>query len=35
VNSSVVTAEGALGNVGLEFAPDVAQWWKRRKSKGR
>jgi len=30
VNSSVVMLEGALGNVGLEFAPDVAAWWKQR-----
>jgi hypothetical protein len=30
VNSSVNLVEGALGNVGLEFAPDVAGWWKQR-----
>jgi len=32
VNSSIVTAEGAMGNIGLEFAPDVAAWWHRRRS---
>ncbi len=30
-NSGVTTLEGALGSIGLEFAPDVAEWWKRRK----
>jgi len=33
VNSSVNLVEGALGNVGLEFSPDIAQWWKRRRQK--
>ena len=31
VNSSVVTLEGSLGNIGLEFAPDVQAYWKRRR----
>ena len=31
VNSSVVTLEGAAGNIGLEFSPDFARWWKERK----
>ena len=30
VNSSIVTLEGGLGNIGLEFAPDVSAWWHRR-----
>ncbi|RXH57943.1 hypothetical protein GRAN_1253 [Granulicella sibirica] len=33
VNSSVVMLEGALGSVGLEFAPDVGAWWKNRKNR--
>ncbi len=31
VNSSIVTLEGSLGNIGLEFAPDVEGFWKRRR----
>ncbi len=31
VNGSVVVAEGSLGNIGLEFAPDVAAWLQRRR----
>jgi hypothetical protein len=30
---AVVLVEGSLGNIGLEFAPDVEAWWKRRKSR--
>ncbi len=30
INSSVVMVEGSLGNIGLEFAPDVEAYWKRR-----
>ncbi len=30
-SGSLVTAEGSLGNIGLEFAPDVAAWWHRRR----
>ena len=33
VNSSVVTLEGAFGNLALEFSPDVSAWWKRRRQK--
>ena len=32
VNSSIVTLEGSLGNIGLEFAPDVSAWWHRRRA---
>ena len=28
---AVVLVEGSLGNIGLEFAPDVSAWWKARK----
>ena len=28
---SIVTAEGSLGNLGLEFAPDVSAWLLRRR----
>jgi hypothetical protein len=31
VNSTVVTLEGAAGNIGLEFAPDAERWWHNRK----
>ncbi|WP_213803580.1 hypothetical protein [Granulicella sp. dw_53] len=31
VNSSVVTLEGALGNLALEFSPDVSRWWRERR----
>ena len=31
INSSVVMVEGSLGNIGLEFAPDVEAYWKRRR----
>ena len=31
INGTVVTAEGSLGNIGLEFAPDVAAWLHRRR----
>lgn len=31
VNSSIVTAEGALGNLALEFSPDVQKYLHRRK----
>jgi hypothetical protein len=31
--ATVVTAEGALGSLALEFYPDVASWWKHRHSK--
>jgi hypothetical protein len=27
---SLVLVEGSLGNIGLEFAPDVTDWWHRR-----
>ncbi len=30
MNSTIVTLEGGLGNIGLEFAPDVSAWWHRR-----
>lgn len=30
INSSIVMVEGSLGNIGLEFAPDVEAYWKRR-----
>jgi hypothetical protein len=30
-NSSIVTLEGALGNLGLEFSPDVQRWLHRKK----
>lgn len=30
---AVVLAEGSLGNIGLEFAPDVAAWWKARRER--
>jgi hypothetical protein len=30
VNGSIVLVEGGLGNIGLEFAPDVTAWWHRR-----
>ncbi len=33
INSSVVMVEGSLGNIGLEFAPDVEAYWKRRHHK--
>ncbi len=33
INSSVVMVEGSLGNIGLEFAPDVEAYWKRRHPK--
>lgn len=33
INSSIVMVEGSLGNIGLEFAPDVEAYWKRRHSK--
>ena len=35
INSSVVMVEGSLGNIGLEFAPDVEAYWKRRHHKQR
>ena len=31
VNSSIVMVEGSLGNIGLEFAPDVEAWWHRKR----
>ena len=31
INGGVVTAEGSLGAIGLEFAPDVADWFRQRK----
>lgn len=34
LNSTIVTLEGSLGNIGLEFAPDVGAYLKRRHSKG-
>lgn len=33
INSSIVMVEGSLGNIGLEFAPDVEAYWKRRHAK--
>ena len=33
INSSIVMVEGSLGNIGLEFAPDVEAYWKRRHHK--
>ncbi len=33
VNGSIVLVEGGLGNIGLEFAPDVTAWWHRRRQK--
>lgn len=33
LNSTIVTLEGSLGNIGLEFAPDVAAYLKRRHAK--
>lgn len=33
INSSIVMVEGSLGNIGLEFAPDVEAYWKRRHPK--
>jgi hypothetical protein len=33
INSSIVTLEGSLGNMAMEFSPDVAAWWQRRKGK--
>jgi hypothetical protein len=32
VNSSIVTLEGALGNLGLEFSPDVERWMHRKQN---
>lgn len=29
-NSAIVLVEGGLGNIGLEFAPDVEAWWHKR-----
>jgi hypothetical protein len=29
-NSAIVLVEGSLGNIGLEFSPDVNAWWHRR-----
>jgi hypothetical protein len=31
INSSIVMLEGSLGNIGLEFAPDVEAWWHRKR----
>ena len=33
VGGAVVLIEGSLGNIGLEFSPDVAAWWKARKQR--
>ena len=33
VNSATTIAGGALGNIALEFTPDIAQWWKQRKTR--
>lgn len=32
---TLVLVEGSLGNLGLEFSPDVAAWWQRRKAAAR
>lgn len=32
-NSAIVLVEGGLGNIGLEFSPDVGAWWKRRRAR--
>jgi hypothetical protein len=32
-SGGVVLLEGSLGNIGLEFAPDVAAWWKGRRAR--
>jgi hypothetical protein len=33
VNSAIVTLEGSLGNLALEFSPDVEAWWRSRHKK--
>ena len=33
VNSTIQTAEGAAGNIALEFSPDVEAWFRRRKER--
>lgn len=35
LNSTIVTLEGSLGNIGLEFAPDVQAYLKQRHSKNK
>jgi hypothetical protein len=32
-NFSIVLVEGSLGNIALEFSPDVQAWWKRHRNK--
>ncbi len=32
---AVVLVEGSLGNIGLEFAPDVSAWWQTRKARAK
>lgn len=33
IGGSIVLVEGSLGNIGLEFAPDVSAWWKTRRNR--
>ena len=32
-NAAIVLVEGSLGNIGLEFVPDLEDWWRRRHGK--
>jgi hypothetical protein len=32
-NAAIVTLEGSLGNIGLEFSPDINSWWQKRTQK--